>query len=171
MRTPEELHRYGKYVIEKHCPKLFSLDLGSIPPIIDENNQTFSISDYRDWKSDVIDFIKYNDPDRIHEIEHLFQKFEILFTAGDLSKILGLLKSSINDLRRKEKGEGTNNPQKAQETNEPETTGENPPNEKKKKINWKRVWEIIVIIATIIGIVAAIATIIGAVFAALTYYK
>ena len=163
MRSPEEIHRYGKDVIEKHCPKLFSLNNGSIHEIIDENNQIFRISDYRDWKYDVIDFIEYHEPDRIDEIKSLFKSFELLFTPDYLSEIIGILSSSINNLKRKENGEGTNNLQEAQETNEPEPTGENPQNEKKKKINWKRVWEVI-------GIIAAVATIIAAIFTVLTYF-
>ena len=188
MRTPEEIHRYGKDVIEKHCSRLFSLNNGAISEIIDENNQIFRISDYRDWKYEVIDFIKYHDPDRIDKIERLFNSFELLFTPNYLSEIIGILSSSINNLKRKEKGGSPDNSQTAQTTNEPEPTAENPPKKKKKVFIWIAVLCIIIGVIAIIAIFyyfkidphssAAIATIIsafvgiiGTIYAVLTYHK
>lgn len=181
MRTPEEIHRYGKDVIEKHCSRLFSLNNGAISEIIDENNQIFRISDYRDWKYEVIDFIKYHDPDRIDKIESLFKSFEIFFTPDYLSEIIGILSSSINNLKRKEEGVSPDNSQIAQITNDPEPTAANPPKEKKKVFNWAQVLCIIIIIVVIaiialyyyskgLNSAAEIATIIGSIFTILAFF-
>ena len=186
MRTPEEIHRYGKDVIEKHCNKLPGLNSGLYPEITDENNQIFRISDYRDWKYEVLDFIQEHDPDRFDKIDSLFRSFELLFSPSDLSEIIGILSSSINKLKRKERGVSPDNSQTAQTNNEtasspiepePRLIVENPPKEKEKVFTWKRVlysvlFLVVIAIITVVIIhyfdndmIAVYAAIIGAIAA------
>ena len=170
---PEELLRYGKNVIQKHHRQLFNLKNGTIPPIIDEsNNQAFDYSNYRIWRSQVEKYIKEHDKDNLDEVIRLFDSFELLFTPDYLSKILGILSTSIglDNLIFEEKVVSPDNSQTTQTTNgtniynniESLPIEKNPP--KEKKTIWERVWKIIGIIATIISIIAAIATIIGVVY-------
>ena len=183
MRTPEEIYRYGKDVIEEYCNRLNPPhnNNGDIPEIIDENNQTFPNSDYYEWKEEVMDYIRKHEIDKIGRFITLFNLLESnRFYPGYIYKILGILYVSVGNLKSKEKGEGTNNPQKAQETNEPGPTGENPPNEKKKnnnRINWICIIAAFAALALAfyyyridIKTASAIATIIGAIFAVLSFF-
>ena len=181
MRTPEEIHRYGKEVIEKQCEMFFNHNNGDIPVIIDENNQTFPNSDYEEWKEEVMDYIKKHDIDKIGRFISLFNSLESnRFSPRIIQRILGILHVSVDNLKEKENAGNHDNPQAVQTTNETEPTGENPPKDKKKVFTWKVVLCMIIVVIVIIAIFyylridlkssASIATIIGTFIAVLALY-